>query len=168
MKKALSVHCKALIGPQDHTHTHTQDRSNTKWYAHMWIRACVYVRSAVHVGSHRVNWESKLVTAGPVKGVEGGDLVLHRQPRLQLNQGLTLIPAPHTDAHEAERRGGQSLMEDSSAAHQVTCHRRFIARSARRVKVGILISESRIKALKPQVNMHPCVVAKWITFATPL
>lgn len=41
------------------------------------------------------------------RGEGGGGLVLHRQPRLQLNQGLTLIPAPHTDTHEAEHRGHQ-------------------------------------------------------------
>ncbi len=74
----------------------------------MWIRACVFVcvcqRSAVCVGSHQVNWESRLVTAGLVAGVEGSGLVLHGQPWFQLNQGLTLIPAPHTDVHEAECR----------------------------------------------------------------
>lgn len=106
----MSVQFKALMGPQDqtrtqtHTHTHTQDRLKTKWYAHMWIRACVCVcvcqRSAVCVGSHQVNWESRLVTAGLVAGVEGSGLVLHGQPWFQLNQGLTLIPAPHTDVHE--------------------------------------------------------------------
>lgn len=113
----MSVQFKALIGPQDqtqtqtHTHTHTQDRLKTKWYAHMWIRACVFVcvcqRSAVCVGSHQVNWESRLVTAGLVAGVEGSGLVLHGQPWFQLNQGLTLIPAPHTDVHEAECRAAK-------------------------------------------------------------
>lgn len=42
----------------------------------MWIRACVHVcvcvyqGSAVCVGSHQVNCESRLVTAGLVAGVE--------------------------------------------------------------------------------------------------
>lgn len=44
----------------------------------MWITACVRVcacvcqRSAVFVCSHYINWESRLVTAGLVAGVEGG------------------------------------------------------------------------------------------------
>lgn len=138
----------------------------------MWIRACVHVcvcqRSAVCVGSHRVNWESRLMTAGPVAGVEGRALVLHGQPRFQLNQGFTLIPAPHTDAHGAERRRRQSLTEDSSATLQVTCRSGFKARSASRVKIEILISEHYVQALKLQVNINPCVTVKWITFATPL
>lgn len=97
----------------------------------------------------------------------GGGLVLHGQPWFQLKQGLTLIPAPHTDTHEAERRGRQRLTEDTSATLQVTYQHRSIARSASacRVKVGILISERRVK---PQVNIHPWVMAKWITFTTPL
>ena len=73
---------------------------------------CVCQRSAVCVGSHRVNCESRLVTAGPAAGVERGwvgVLVLHGKPRFQLNHGLTLIPAPNTDTHEAERRGRQRL-----------------------------------------------------------
>lgn len=98
------------------------------------------------------------------RGGGGGGLVLHRQPRLQLNQGLTLIPAPHTDAHEAERRGQQRLTADYSATLQVTCQHGFITRSACRVEVRILISEHRVEDFKPQVN----ITAKWITFTTPL
>lgn len=101
-------------------------------------------------------------------GGGGGGLVLHGQPRLELNQGLTLIPAPHTDAHEAERRGRQRMTADYFATLQVTYQHGFITRSACGVKVGILISEWRVEAFKPQVNIHPCVLAKWITFTIPL
>lgn len=108
--------------------------------------------------------ETSPVTAGPVAWRGGGGLVLHGQPRFQLNQGLTLIPAPHTDAHDAERGGRQRPTEDLL----LTYRHGFITGSDCRVRVGILISELRVEASKPQVNIHPCVIAKWITFATPL
>lgn len=56
------------------------------------------------------------MTAGPVAGVEGGGLVLHGQLQFQLNQDLTLIPALHTAAHEAECGVRQSLTEDAYAS----------------------------------------------------
>lgn len=66
--------------------------------------------------------------------------------------------------HDAERGRRQRLTEDLL----LTYRHGFIAGSACRVKVGILISELRVEACKPQVNIHPCVIAKWITFTTPL
>lgn len=100
-EKTLSLHFKAQLEQQDCTHK--PERLKTKWYARMWIKARVYVcvcqRSAACVGSRRVNCESRLATAGSVAGVEGVSLVLCGQPRFQLNQAPTLIPAPHTVRH---------------------------------------------------------------------
>lgn len=98
----------------------------------------------------------------------GGGLVLHEQPRFQLKQGLTLIPAPHTNTHEAEHIAATKHCQRTPLPPTVPCLSGFTARSASRVKVGILISERRVEARKPQVNIHPCVMAKWITFATQL
>lgn len=62
------------------------------------------------------------------RGGGGGGRVPHWQPWLQLNQGLTLIPAPHTDTHEAERHSRKRSAADHSATLRVTDHHGFTAR----------------------------------------
>lgn len=104
----MSLQFKAHLESQDHTSTHTHDRLKTKWYAHMWIRACVHVcvvcvRGQLYVCGQPPSQlreqagDSWAVGGGGEGG--GGGLVLHGRPRFQLNQGLTLIPFPHTNTH---------------------------------------------------------------------
>lgn len=163
----LRLSCTFLLytqnrkGEKDCTgHTH---RLKTKWYAHMWIRACVCVcvrgqlyLCAATISTGRVGWWQ----LDRWQGWRGGGLVLHGQPQFQLNQGLTLIPALHTAAHEAECGVRQSLTEDASATLRVTCHRGFTARSARRVRVGVWISACDVAPCKPSPNIRPCVKGK--------
>lgn len=71
--------------------------------------------------SSQVNCESRLATAGPVAGGGGVvGLVLHGKLQFQLNQGLTLIPAPHTQ--EAEHRGSPKTHRGLPPPSNVICH----------------------------------------------
>lgn len=141
----------------------------------MWITACVHVcvcvcvrgqlyLCAATVSTGRAGWWQ----LDRWQGWRGGGLVLHGQPWFQLNQGLTLIPALHTAAHEAERGVRQSLTEDASATLRVTCGCGFTARSARRVRVGLLISECDVAPRKPSANIRPCVKGKMDYICIPI
>lgn len=79
------------------------------------------------VSSHGDNWQGRLLTAGLVEGVV---VVLRGSPQFQLSRALTLIPAPHTDAHDAGPRG--------SPRGSATCCR---------VRAGMLMPERRAEAV---------------------